>query len=220
MKKTGELGGAIQEEVNDNAKALPTMAKRVDLMIQALGQFQAGGFANTREGLAKLAQGLRNAGLDIPDDTIEKISNGSLPAQQVFQSLVSRAGVQTLKADAQGTGRVMRSEVDRYLEMMGDTQDPRALATIMSNLRYTLLVGYDQGQSFTNFKQLIGKKDPSVEGLDLADFPSWYNKNFDESKLVMPKGISLGGVSPIALKGGTGEATSGAKRPPIESFFK
>jgi hypothetical protein len=36
----------------------------------------------------------------------------------------------------------------------------------------------------------------------------------------MPKGISLGGVSPIALKGGTGEATSGAKRPPIESFFK
>jgi len=221
MKKTGELGGAIQEEVNDNAKSLPTMAKRVDLMVQELEKFQTGGFADIREGLAELAQGLRNAGVGgITDETIQKISNGSLPAQQVFESLVSRAGVQTLKADAQGTGRVMRSEVDRYLEMMGATQDPRALATIMSNLRYTLLVGYDQGQKFTQFKQALARKDPSVEGLDVSDFPSVYNKDFDEAKLVTPKGISLGEVSPRGFKGGTGEPTVGAKRPPIESFFK
>jgi hypothetical protein len=109
-----------------------------------------------------------------------------------------------LKADAQGTGRVMRSEVDRYLEMLGSTQDPRALATILSNLRYTLLVGYDQGQKFTQFKQDLAKGDPNVKGLDVADFPSVYNRDFDETKLTTPKGMSLGDVSPVALKGGTG----------------
>lgn len=201
LKKTGELGGDLQEELNENAHTLPTIAKRVDLMSQALTQFQAGGFADTREGLAKMAQGLRNAGLDISQDTIDKISNGSLSGQQVFQSLVSRAGVQALKADAQGTGRVMRSEVDRYLEMMGDTNDPKALTTLINNLRYTLLVGYDQGQKFLQFKQSLARGDPSVKGLDVADFPHVYNRDFDENNLVTPKGISLAPIASGTFKG-------------------
>lgn len=216
LKKAGELGGNIQEEINANAGSLPTMAKRADLMAQALTEFQSGGLADTREGLAKLVQGLRNAGVgNITDDTIQKIANGSLSAQQVFQSLVSRAGVQALKADAQGTGRVMRSEVDRYLEMMGDTTDPKALGVLMNNLRYTLLVGYDQSQKFPQFKQAIAKGDPSVKGLDIADFPSYYNRNFDETKLETPKGIALG-----PIPAGTFKGSAGASRPPIESFFK
>jgi uncharacterized protein YidB (DUF937 family) len=214
LKRTGTLGGDIQEEVNKNAAVLPTMAKRVDLIAQALTQFQSGGFADIREGLAKFTQGLRNAGVPgISDNMVQQISNGSISSQQVFQSLISRAAVQTLKTDAAGTGRIMQVEVERYLGMMGDTNDPRSLTTLMNNLRFTLLVGYDQGQKLIDYKQALARNDPSVAGLDISDFPSLYNRNFDEAKMAVPKGISIGPIVPGAFKGSTpeGELPQGAK---------
>jgi len=139
--------------------------------------------------------------VDVDQKTIDGIANGSLAGGQVLDALISRAGVQALKADAQGTGRVMRSEVDRYLEMMSKTNDPTALFTLLNNLKFTMAVGYDQSQKWLEFKQLLGKKDPSVSGLDPSDFHSWYNRNFDPNNLALPKGMNLGGINPAEIKG-------------------
>ncbi len=201
-KKSGAVGGDVAEEILSNAKGLPTALKRTDLMTQALGQFQGGGGADVRSELGKLVQGLKNAGVDVDQKTIDGIANGSLTGSQVFDSLISRAGVQALKADAQGTGRVMRSEVDRYLEMMSKTQDPQTLLTLMNNMKYTMAVGYDQSQKWLQFKHLLAAKDPSVSGLDQSDFHSWYNHNFDESKIELPKGMAgLNATPASAVKG-------------------
>lgn len=214
--KSGDVGGEIAGEISDNAATLPTALKRIDLMTQALGQFQSGGGADFRGEAGKLAQALKNAGVDIDDKTIQQIANGSLPAGQVFDSLVSRAGVQALKADAAGTGKVMRTEVDRYLEMMGKTNDPNTLLTLMNNLKYTMNVGYDQSQKFLQFKHLLAAKDPSVAGLDPGDFHSWYNHNFDPDKLETPKGMSasMAPTQPGAIKGtGTPSAVTHVYNP-------
>jgi hypothetical protein len=177
QKKTAETSGEIMQETSENSKALPSAMRRVNLMTQALGQFQAGGGADARGALGQFAQALQNIGVDLPKDlTPDAIANSSLPGTQVFQSLISRAAVQTLKTDAQGTGRVMQMEVNRYLESMSASQDPKTLLTLLNNMKYTMGVSYDQAQKLPEFLSLLEAKDPSVKGMNRAMFHTWYNR--------------------------------------------
>lgn len=201
----GTAGGNISEEMIARQESLPNELKRLDIMSNTLTKFQAGGGADFRTELGKALQGLKNAGIaEITDEDVNKIANSSLPDTQLFSSEVKPLVIGALKQAAQGTGRVMRSEVDAFLEMMNETTDPNALMGLLNQARYALQVGYDQAQKFTDYKQLLAKDDPGVKGLGPSDFFAWYNKQFDPTKLPgsTPTGLNLG---PVGGAKGAGE---------------
>ncbi len=193
----GTAAGEISKEMISRQETLPNQMKRLDIMSDTLKNFQAGGGASLRADVGKFLQGVRNAGLvKVSDEDINKVANGSLPDTQLFSAEVKPLVISALKEAAQGTGRVMRSEVDAFLDMMDVTTDPKALEGLLNQARYSLQVGYDQAQKYTEFKKLVAGKDSSVKGLEPSDFFSWYNKQFDPNAL--PKatgaGVNLGPV--------------------------
>ena len=216
MEATATLGKDILGEITANGHTLPQMAKRVDMLAKQLEEFQAGGLANARANVGSIIQGFKNMGFPISDELVQQVSNGNLSASQVFTSLISRAAVQSLKADAEGTGRVMRTEVDRYLDAIGASNDPAAIRVLLNNLRWNMAVGYDQSQKFTDFKNMIAEKDPKLgKYKDISDFSAWYNHNFDEKKMEMPPGMAVG-----EIPAGTFKGEKGKEKPPIESYFR
>ena len=232
MAATGKAGGDINTEMANRAEQLPGAIKRLDIMSGTLGQFQAGGGADFRAQLGKSLQALRDAGVPgISDDTINQVANSSLPATQLFNAEVKPLVISQLKEAAQGTGRVMRSEVDAFLGMMDGTNDPRALTSLLNQARYSLQVGYDQSQKFTAFKQALRSGDPSVRGLDMADFYGWYNKQMQPQQLpgTTGGGMQLGptpasnvlGTTPTAkVTGPLAPPQVTGSRPPLNSFVR
>lgn len=202
--KTGEAGGEIADEMIANGRTLPTQLNRLDLMTNALGQFQAGGGADARATLGKALQAIRNAGGSfVTQNMIDQTANQSLSDTQLLQSLARPLAIGQLKEAAQGTGRVMKSEVDSFLEMMDATNDPNTLMALLNNAKYSLQVGYDQSQKYMQFKQALAKGDPAVKGLGPSDFYGWYNQNFSRSNLPVNAGsLSLGPTPASAAKGG------------------
>lgn len=201
---SGKEAADLQSEMSKRAEALPTSLKRIDIMNDAITKFQAGGGADARAALGKIMQAAKNAGADfITQEGIDAVANGSLEGTQVFNAQVKPMVIGALKEAAQGTGRVMRSEVDAFMNMMNSTSDPNAIMTLLNQARFALQVGYDQSQKFTQFKQLLRKKDPSVEGLDMGDFHSWYNKNYSEFGLPGGNagGMGLDARSSAGVKG-------------------
>jgi hypothetical protein len=232
MAATGKAGGDINTEMANRAEQLPGAIKRLDIMSGTLGQFQAGGGADFRAQLGKSLQALRDAGVPgISDDTINQVANSSLPATQLFNAEVKPLVISQLKEAAQGTGRVMRSEVDAFLGMMDGTNDPRALTSLLNQARYSLQVGYDQSQKFTAFKQALRSGDPSVRGLDMADFYGWYNKQMQPQQLpgTTGGGMQLGptpasnvlGTTPTSkVTGPLAPPQVTGSRPPLNSFVR
>lgn len=193
MEATGKAGGDIAQDMVDDARELPMMIKRLDMMQGALTQFQAGGGADIR---AKLAQTLQALGAS--DKVVNAVGNESLSATQVFNAEVKPFAITLLKQSAQGTGRVMRSEVDQFLGMLNAATDPDAIMQILNQTRYGLQVGFDRASNkFPAFKQALAKGDPSVAGLDLSDFYGWYNRQLRPKELpqATPGGLQLGPVS-------------------------
>ena len=223
-KSMGEKVGDLQEEMANRAQTLPDALKRIDMMTSAMGQFDMGGGANFRMQVGKLMQAFGAS-----QDAVDKVSNSSLPATQIFNAEVKPLMVQELKQVAQGTGRVMRSEVDTFLHLLDATTDPRAALAILNQARYGLQVGYDQSQKFVDFKQALAKKDPSVAGLNIMDFPAYYAKNF--SPKTLPTSNAAGGMNlgPANVVGPTQNALTQPQpqvpptlqaRPPLSSFEK
>lgn len=209
MAAQGKAGGDIADEMIARGEELPAALKRIDMMTGALQGFQAGGGAVARSQFAQALQAARNAGATFIDqDMIDKVGNQSLTDSQIFQSEVKPLAIGQLKEAAQGTGRVMRSEVDAFLHMMDASKDPATLMNLMNQARYTLQVGYDQSQKWTDYKQALARDDPSVRGLGPSDFFSWYNKNFSPSALPTSNvagGINLGPV-PVGIAKGAAPA--------------
>lgn len=207
MEALGKSAGDIQTDMVADAKALPGAVKRIDLMSSALQQFQAGGGADARTSLGKALQALKNAGVSgITDKMVNDVANSSLPATQIFNAEVKPLVIGELKNAAQGTGRVMRSEVDAFINMMNSTTDPRALTPLLNQARYALQVGYDQSQRWPEFKQ--GVESGGIKGYDLGDYYGWYNKQLNPKGLPSrtPGGLQLGPVG--GAKGaGTGKPT-------------
>ena len=208
MAATGKAGGDINTEMANRAEQLPGAIKRLDIMSGTLGQFQAGGLATWRARVGQLMQGLRNAGADwITPSLINNVSNSSLPAQQLFESQVKPFVINQLKQAAAGTGKVMRSEVDAFLQMADPNVDPAALGSILNQARYGVQVDYDRTQKWLQFKQQGGH--------DLADFEPYYISQFDPSKLPDKTGggLQLGPTPVSSIKGASLQQPSATPSP-------
>lgn len=221
LNATGATAANIAEDMAANAGALPSGLTRLNNMVDALGQFQAGGGADARASAGKALQALKNMGLKgIDQEMIDGVSNGSLSATQIFNANIKPFVVGELKAAAQGTGRVMRSEVDTFLAMADSTTDPAALLSILNQAKKQFQIGYDEARKYLDFKKLLDKKDPSVQGLTVAEFPEWYVMNYSSGALPEKTG---GGedLSPIPAEKLKGTAPAkGDEKPPLSSFFK
>lgn len=205
-KAAGKMTGDIQSDMMASQKDLPAAVKRLDMMNDALTHFQAGGGAQFRTSAAKVLQGFKNAGLDIDQKTIDKVGNQDLASSQIFESEVRPQVITELKQAAQGTGRVMRSEVDAFMKMMDSTTDPKALTGMLNQVRYNIAVGHDQANKYVKYKSLLDTRDPSVQGYGPSDFYTWYNNQPQVLPTATGSGINLAPVG--GAKGaGTGKPT-------------
>lgn len=200
LDKSGSQVADLQEEMNTDAQHIPAAINRIDTLTGALGNFQSGGGAQAREGFAKALQAAKNSGAGfVSQDLIDAVGNKSLSDTQLFNANIKPLAVTELKEAAQGTGRVMRSEVDAFLDMMNSTNDPKAIMQLLNQARLQLQVGYDRSQKFPEFKQGLASGSPGTQGLDLSDFPSWYIRNYSPQGLPGSNaagGVNLGPVDP------------------------
>jgi len=110
-----------------------------------------------------------------------------------------------LRQVQQGMGRAMASEVNAFINMADATTDPMALMSILNQAKYSLQVGYSQAQKFPEFKKLLARKDPTVDGMNPADYYTWYNNTTRPEDLPSKTGGGLN-LAPTpfgAAKGGT-----------------
>lgn len=195
----GVKASDLQDEMATNARGIPIASRKLDAMVDALGGFQSGGWADLRSGVGQFMQGLKNAGASfVTQDMIDKVANSSLSDSQIFNAQIKPFVISALKDSAQGTGRVMRSEVDQFLQMADASKDPVALMKVLNLAKQSMAVNLDQAIEFPEFKQLLARKDPSVAGLNMVDFPAWYAKN--------NPGTDVSPIPPGKIKGTSGAA--------------
>jgi hypothetical protein len=146
---------------------------------------------------------------------VDDTAKGSIAGSQLFEKEVKPLVISALKQSAEGTGRVMRSEVDAFLTMMDRTTDPKALLDMLNQARYALQVGYDRTQKWPQYKQAVASG--STAG-DMADFYGWYNSQLDPKALPgqTPGGLGLGAVN--TAKGVPG-APAAKPKPKAADFF-
>lgn len=192
--ESGKFAGTLATEMSTSAKQLPEDLNRINLMQQALGQMQAGGGAQFRSTLGSVLQGFKNAGVGISQDLIDKTANESLASTQIFQAQVRPEVIAQLKQAAQGTGRVMRSEVDAFLAMMSPSIDPEALRQMLNSAKYQAAVQYDMTQKYMTHKN---------SGRDMLDFYPTYNREMDPYGLPTRAGggLDFSPISPKSIKG-------------------
>lgn len=192
--ESGKFAGTLAQEMATSAKQLPEDLNRINLMTSALGQMQAGGGAQFRSTLGSVLQGFKNAGVGISQDLIDKTANESLASTQVFQAQVRPEVIAQLKQAAQGTGRVMRSEVDAFLAMMSPSIDPEALRQMLNSAKYQAAVQYDQTQKYMAHKN---------SGRDALDFYPTYNAQMDPYTIPTRAGggLDFSPIPPSSIKG-------------------
>lgn len=192
--ESGKFAGTLAQEMATSAKQLPEDLNRINLMTSALGQMQAGGGAQFRSTLGSVLQGFKNAGVGISQDLIDKTANENLASTQVFQAQVRPEVIAQLKQAAQGTGRVMRSEVDAFLAMMSPSIDPEALRQMLNSAKYQAAVQYDQTQKYMTHKN---------SGRDALDFYPTYNAQMDPYTIPTRAGggLDFSPIPPQSIKG-------------------
>lgn len=217
--KGAQAGELSAEMAAASDIALPL--KKINMMTDALSQFQSGGGAETRTQLGTSLQALKNAGLPVSQDTIDKVANGSLQYSQLFDSEIKPFLVKQLTDAAAGQGRVTKTEVDSFITSMDSTKDPATVMKLLNQAKYSLQIQYDKSQKYLDFKKALKNDDPSVSGLDENDFPEWYIHHFDPEKLPQATGGGLGlGPAPIDSAIGGQDNRKGDKRPSLDTFFK
>ena len=204
----GTAAGNIAEDLIDQGKGLPNAIRRLDIMTDTLSHFQAGGGADMRTQFAQGLQAIKNSDLPlsnhITQEMIDTVGNNSLSDSQLFEAEVKPLATAELKEAAQGTGRVMKSEVDAFLGMMDRTKDPKALMALLNQARAALATGYDQAVKYPQFKAALAAKSPSVAGMDQGDFYTWYNENYNQ----LPKAAGGQNLSPVPASNAQGAGPS------------
>lgn len=203
MSGYGKIASDIAEDMSARQENLPENIRRLDIMNQAIGQAQLGGWANFRGEVGRFLQGARNAGASwIPQSTIESIANSSLSGTQLFDAEVKPLLLAQLKEVA--AGRFLKPEVEGYFQAMSSTTDPRVVMDLLNQARYALQTGYNQAQAYPQFKDLLERGDPSVRGLHAADFFAWWNKTQARPggyPQVTPGGMNLSPTTPQEVMG-------------------
>ena len=174
------------------------------MVTDAMTKMQTGGLAELRTSIGSLAQGLKNAGMDIDQSTIDKIANGDLAASQTLESQIKSWAIRQLKEDATGTGRVMRTEVDTYMNMLSSEKDPRAILNILNQARQTMQQEYDKAMAHGEFERGVNSGDPAYKGYKLHNFESWYAAQLNQKKMAEQNkagGLALGPIDESKIKG-------------------
>jgi uncharacterized protein YidB (DUF937 family) len=197
MKSTARQMGDVSQRMYETGAALPSALNRINEMQQAIGErgFQAGGGAEMRGRLGQVMQGLKNAGVGISQDMIDTVANKSLSSTQVFQAFSRPEVISQLKEAAQGTGRVMRSEVDAFLALLNPNVDPETIRQMLNTAKYDAATKYDQMQKFTEFRK--------AGGTDPQQFIADYSRNLDTYGLPTraPGGLDFSPIPASQVKG-------------------
>lgn len=194
-KREAEIGADIESTISQISENVPLQLKRMDQIIDTMKHTKMGGFADIRGQLAKVLQGFRDLGANgITQADIDEVAGGNMASLQEFKGLIKRLATQQLSLDAKGQGRVMLPEVQGALESLSETQDPKAILSILNYTRAAYQFQYDRAQKLPQFKKLLANKDPSVAGLSLANYNQWYNNTYSPETLpeATPGGLQLG----------------------------
>jgi hypothetical protein len=211
-EKGAESYKEISDEMDSNAVALPNIANRLNTLQDALKDFPAGGWASSRANLAQWVQGAGHAlGIDPHqvDQWSQNITGGKMEAQQVFHSLINQYAIEQLKNVAQGTGRVMKSEVDQFLTAISENTDPRAIETLLNTQgRRILQINADRINKFVPYRNAT--EAGQIPGYKPQDFYKWHSANTDIKNLPTDfMGISIGPRDVSEAKGVTGMSGPG-----------
>jgi hypothetical protein len=198
-KKAGENYGETVKDVNDAAKDVGAMTNRMDTIQDTLRDFRAGGWASKRESIAQFMRGVFNTlgtTKEVQDKMIGQVMNApgekSLAAQQVFRAMINQYAIAQLKEVAQGTGRVMKSEVDAFMRGLSENMEPGAIMDYINRQgRPIVQMAYDKVQHFPEFDALVKAKRENP-----GNFESWYltNKQTTRDRLptVTKQGVPIG----------------------------
>jgi uncharacterized protein YidB (DUF937 family) len=200
----GKNAGEIQSEMNSNAMVMPQALKRTNMIIDAMTKFQAGGGADVRTNMGQMLQGLKNAGVTgITDSMINKTANSSLSASELFNAEIKPLIVRQLTQDTKGAGAAKKIETEAYMNAISSNNDPETILAQINQVRNNLQIGYDMSNKFIDFKQKVAKRDPSVEGFNVSDYPIWYMRNFQQKDLPNQNaaGENIGQFSGEGIKG-------------------
>lgn len=193
----GKNSAELEKEFNNDLTALPTALDRSNVMFDALSQFRPGGLANTREGIAKVMQGLQNAGVPISDKAVQEVGNSSLSANQIFNANVKPVMISQLRESSSGMGRVIKTEIDAFMSAMNAETDPTAILQLLNQARRTMQTKYDMAMKYDQFKTGIKNGDPSLAGKTLDQFMPWYANQWSPNNMASHNaaGTSIGPVS-------------------------
>jgi len=197
--ETGKRAADLQEDMSKDAAAIPEVLNRINVIEDSLKRFQAGGFAELRTSLGSALQGLKNAGVEgISQKLIDDVANGSLANSQLFSAAVKTLVTKAMAQDVAGTGRVMKSEVEAYLQQLSAAKSPEAIMSILNQMRFKLQVGQHRAENFPVFKQALAEGKPELKGLNMLDYYQHYNKNLKPSSMPVstPGGMNLGPTNP------------------------
>ncbi len=212
-KKTAETAGDVQKMVQGLAETMPVATRRLDSIIGALGQFQAGGGAITREYVARMAQALKGAGLPISQKTIDQIGNSSLGGTQLFQKYIGQFLSTQMAQDVPASATRLREELGAYLNTMRASTDPRALIHILDNIRWQYRNANQMITEFPKYK---------ASGQPVEDFPEWFYSHIagqQSRPATTPWGSPLTAIPAKDIKGLNAERAAAGGRAPIKSII-
>jgi len=173
---------------------------RLQEMRPLMEQVQTGGLAEAKTKLATVAQGF-----GAPDNIVNGIANGNLPAAQEFQKFAVQAATENLKQLMTGaTGKITNLEFSKFQDNNPhlDT-DPRAIEKIFNFMTRT----YQRDK--TEQDALAGAvQQPGFNPLTWAN--TWQN-------MQQKQGI----IRPEEVTGrAKGTSPAGTSRPSLDTFFK
>lgn len=174
--KEGGTGAAKYEsELNETVKNAIPLVQRIAEEMEALRNFTAGPGEATR---AKLAEALTAVGMG---DTAKDILRGDLKDVHAYENLVTQQSMEMLKQTLSGQGRITDSEMRMFNAKYPNlSTDPGAAEKIYNFTKGIAQSYYVQQQKMAEFRGLM-RAGKLPNGMDMQDFPAWYNKQMVES---------------------------------------
>jgi hypothetical protein len=174
MKQQAETYKDLNTDMNTMANGIFPAVRELNTLQDSLQRFLAGPGATLRGKESDIIGTLGTAfGLspEAMQPLVQKaMAGGTLDAQQLFHAVVNRVALQQLKSDVQGTGRVMKSEVDSALANISENMTPQTLERYLNTqVRGALMRDYDRVSQFKNFQT-----EYTAGHVNAGDFPMWY----------------------------------------------
>ena len=193
-----------RKEMDDRIATAPGQLNNIDVAVNAMKNFQAGGGTDFRLHLAQIAQAAQNLGVPIDNKTINSISSpnaGELYAGQILKNMIQQIAIKNLSSpDTTSKSRVFSAEVKTTLDNLGPSADPKALLGILNNIKFHIQENHQQAKKFYEFQHLDANA-PARQGYGNQEFYGWYDNNYAKP----PEGEKLGksdvGMGPIPEKG-------------------